>query len=70
LPINTPKPPLDKKEKEKEIGLFGAFSGQILSLFLSKFSSKHIKKPLISLFSQQSRGSIFALFFLSLVLGS
>ena len=42
LPINTPRPSLDKKEKEKEIGLFGAFFGQILSLFLSKFSPKHI----------------------------
>jgi len=41
----------------------------MLSLFFSKFSPKHIKKLLISLFSQQLRGSILALFFLSLALG-
>ena len=45
------------------------FSGQIISIFLSEFSPKHIKKLLISLFSQQSRGSVLALFFLSFVLG-
>ena len=51
------------------LGIFKHFSMQILFLFLSKFSPKHIQKPLISLLSQQSRGSVLALYFLSLVLG-
>jgi len=66
LPIYPPDPPSDKKNG----GIFGIlehFSRQILSLFISKFSPKHIQKPSISLFSQQSRGSVLALFFLSLV---
>ena len=50
------------------LGILEHFFRQILSLFLSKFSPKHIKKSLISLFSQQSRGSVLTLFFLSLVL--
>ena len=45
------------------------FLGKILSLFLSKFSLKYIKKPLISLFFQQSGGSVLILISLSLVLG-
>ena len=61
---STRPPPSDKKRNE--IGQFGAF---FWVNFLSKFSPKRIKKLLISLFSQQSRGSVLALFFLSLVLG-
>ena len=45
------------------------FLRKILSLFLSKFSLKYIKKPLISLFFQQSGGSVLILISLSLVLG-
>ena len=63
--LQTPHKPKKKKKKKKNLGTFG----QILSLFLSKFSPKYIKKSLIYLFSQQSRGSIFALFSLTLVLG-
>ena len=67
----NPQTPLKQKQKKKKknLGTFGAFFGQILSLFLSKFSPKYIKKSLIYLFSQQSRGSVFALFSLTLVLG-
>jgi len=61
--FNPPKSPNKKK------GNLVHFSGNILSLFFYKFSSKHIRKPLISLFFQQSRGSVLALFFLSMVLG-
>ena len=73
-PINTPKTPdfpikNKNKNKQKFWAVLEHFPSQILSLFLTKFSPKHIKKPLISLFSQQSRGSVLALFFLSLVLG-
>ena len=60
-------PQTPKKILKKYIWNLEHFFGQILSLFLSKFSPKYINKPLISLFSQQSRGSVLALFFLSLV---
>ena len=40
------------------LGVLEHFSRQILSFFLSKFSPRHIQKPLIPLFSQQSRGSV------------
>ena len=66
--------PLDFKKKKKRILELG--SRQILSIFSTFLSQKHIiknkkinKKPLIPLFSQQSRGSVLALFFLVLVLG-
>ena len=61
--------PSDQKKKKLILGNSEHFARQILSLFLSKFSSKYIQKPLISLFSQQLRGSVLSLFFLSLVLG-
>ena len=67
--INTPKPPSNPSKKKKKQNILEHFSGQILSLFLSKFSPKHIKEPLVPLFSQQSRGSVLVVFFLSLVLG-
>ena len=51
------------------LGILEHFARRILSLFLSKFSPKHIKEPLVPLFSQQSRGSVLVVFVLSLVLG-
>ena len=61
---------LNKKKKKRWIlGILEHFSRHISSLFLSKFSPKHIQKHFISLFSQQSRGCVLVLFFLSLVLG-
>ena len=50
--IYTPKPNSERKEKMIQ-GSFWAFSKQILSLFLSKFSRKRIQKPFISLFPRQ-----------------
>jgi len=67
--------PLDPPQiKRRKIGRFGA-GFQADSLFFLYISlpkyikKKKKKKPLIPLFSQQSKGSILALFFLSLVLG-
>ena len=60
--INTPRPPNLKKKKKKKQAVLKHFPRQILSLFPSKFSPKHIKKPLISLFFQQSRGSSCTVF--------
>ena len=65
--------PLDFKKKIKK-RILELGSRQILSIFSTFLSQKHIikkkkKKPLIPLFSQQSRGSVLALFFLVLVLG-
>ena len=63
----NPQTPL--KQGKKNWAYLEHFSRQILSLILSKLSPKYILKPLILLFSQQSRGSFLALFFSSLVLG-
>jgi len=62
-------PQSPKFQKRWILGILKHFSGQILSLFLFKSSLKYIKKLLISVFSQQSRGNVLALFFSSLVLG-
>ena len=59
--------PLDFKKKKKKKRILELGSRKILSIFSTFLSQKHIKKkPLIPLFSQQSRGSVLALF---LVLG-
>ena len=54
--IDTPNPP-ELGKKKKNFGHFGAFFWQFLSLSLSLSSPKHTQKPLISHFSQESRGS-------------
>ena len=73
LRVIEPKPPqIEKKKKKPNFGHFGALflvDSLSLSLFLFKFSRKYIQKPLIPFFSQQSRGSVLTLFFLSYVLG-
>ena len=62
--FNPPNPQISKTVNFGNFGEIFYANSLFLSLFLSKFSPKHVQKLLISLFPQQSRGSVLALFFL------
>ena len=64
--FNPPNPQISKTVNFGNFGEIFYANSLFLSLFLSKFSPKHVQKLLISLFPQQSRGSVLALFFLGL----